>query len=73
MFPNFWGLMALTELVEPTITVREKGVVAWLLPTASFSPVGLVLKFSTTVCGSRRTLYVSVRPPESVAVRMSSR
>src|SRR5215210_35338 len=65
--------MALKELVEPTITVREKGVVAWLLPTASFSPVGLVLKFSTTVCGSSRTLLVSVSPPESVAVRRNSR
>jgi hypothetical protein len=50
--------MALKELVEPTVTVREKGVVAWLLPTASFNPVGLVLKFNTTVCGSSRTLLV---------------
>jgi hypothetical protein len=42
LFPSFWGLMALTELVERTITVREKGVFAWLLPTASFISVGLV-------------------------------
>jgi predicted ester cyclase len=50
-----------------------EGCLAWLPPTARFSPVGVVLKFSTTVCGSRRTLSVSVRPPESVAVRVSSR
>jgi hypothetical protein len=47
--------------------------VALLLPTASLNPVGLVWKLSTTVLGSSRTLYVSVRPPESVAVRRSSR
>jgi hypothetical protein len=65
--------MALTELVEPTITVREKGAVACVLPAASFNPVGLVRKLSTTVLGSSLTLFVSVSPPESVAVRRSFR
>ena len=68
--------MALTELVEPTITVRENGAAASLLPTVSLSPgftEGLVMKFSTTVCGLSRTLLVSLSPPESLAVSLSSR
>ena len=33
--PKVWGEGALIELVEPTITVRVKGVVAVLPPTVS--------------------------------------
>ena len=42
-------------LVEPTITVRVKGAVAWVPFTASCSPPGVVWKVSTTVRGSSRT------------------
>ena len=42
--------------------MREKGVVAWLPPTTSFSPVGSAWKLNSTVCGSSRTLSVSVKP-----------
>jgi hypothetical protein len=37
-----------------------------------FRPPGLVLKVSTTVLGSSRTLVVAVSPPESLAVSRSS-
>ena len=68
-----WGEGALTELLDPMITVRVNGV-AWLVePTASCSPGGLVWKVRLTVCGSSRTVSVSTRPPGSVAVRVSSR
>ena len=45
-----------------------------LLPfTTSCIPPGFVWKLRTTVRGSSRTVFVSVRPPESVAVSFSSR
>src|SRR5918994_1216948 len=56
------------------MTVREKGVVDSAPFTTSFSPAaGSDRKLSSTVWGSRRTLLVSVKPPESVAVSLSSR
>ena len=39
---SVWGEGALTELLDPTITVREKGAVALTPLNVSFSPVGLV-------------------------------
>ena len=59
--------------VEPTITVRVNGALDWLLLTTSLSPPGTVEKVKMTVRGSSRTVLVSVRPPESVAVSLSSR
>src|SRR5919198_1726625 len=59
-------------LRDPTITVRVNSVVDALLPTVSCSPVGSDRKVRATVCGSSRTLAVSVRPPLSVAVSCSS-
>ncbi len=44
-----------------------------VLPTASCRPAGFDWKVRFTVSGSRRTVFESVRPPESVAVRVSSR
>ena len=64
---------ALTELVEPTITVREKGAFVLLLPTTSLAPVGRDAKRSLTVFGSSRKLSVSVSPLESVAISLNSR
>jgi hypothetical protein len=55
------------------MTVRVKGAVPELLPTVSWSPEGLVANVRFTVLGSRRTVFASVRPPESVAVSVSSR
>src|SRR3954453_5173635 len=72
---NCCGEGALTEFAEPTTAVTENGVVRGAsLTTRSprTSPPGLVLKVSTTVFGSSRTLVVEVRPPESVAVSWSS-
>ena len=60
-------------LVEPTITVRVNADVDWVLLTASLSPPGVVWNVKVTVRGSSRTDLVSVRPPESVAVSVSSR
>ena len=61
------------ELVEPTITVRLKVAVPWDPLTASLRPPGVLWKVNATVRGSSRTVSVSVSPPESVAVRRSSR
>ena len=70
--PRVWGEMALTEFVEPTITVRVNGVTDDDALTLSCSPDGLEAKDRTTVFGSRRTLVVVLRPPASVAVSSSS-
>ena len=69
----FCGDGALMVWVEPTITVRVNVAVEPLPSTVSDSPPGLVWKVSATVFGSRRRTFVSVRPPESVAVSFSSR
>ena len=55
------------------MTVRENGVVALELPTVSWSPAGELAKVNETVRGSSRRVTVCVCPPESVAVRRSSR
>ena len=55
---------ALTELAEPTTTVIENGVDRGASLTTMFvrdKPPGLVLKVSTTVLGSSRTLAVADR------------
>jgi hypothetical protein len=71
--PNVCGEGALTLLFEPSITVLVKGVVPLEPPTVSCRPTGALSKLSTTVFGSSRNVFVSVRPPASVAVRRSSR
>jgi hypothetical protein len=58
---------------DPWMTVLVKGVVACEPFSARVKPPGLVLSVSYTVRGSSRTDFVSVRPPESVAVRRNSR
>ena len=55
------------------MTVLVKGLRALLLPTANSKPEGADSKFSTTVCGSKRTLFVSLRPSASVTVNLISR
>jgi hypothetical protein len=71
--PDVCGLVALTEFVDPTITVRENGLAEEPELNASCSPVGLEVKLSTTVCGSSLTLVVEAAPLLSVAVSCSSR
>ena len=71
--PKVWGETALTEFVEPMITVRVTGAVPAVLPTTSWRPAGLDAKVRFTVCGSSWMLSTSVSPPASVAVRRSSR
>ena len=58
---------------EPTITVRVNAALEAVEPTTSDSPPGLVWKLNCTVFGSRRSVLVLVRPPESVTVSLSSR
>jgi hypothetical protein len=60
-------------LVEPTITVRVNADFDVVLPTVSDNPPGVLWKVRTTVLGSSLSTLVSVRPPESVAVSLSSR
>ena len=69
---RFCGEGALTELVDPTITVRANGAVALAPLKVSVSPLGFVAKVSVVVLGSTRTLAVLASPLESVAVRLSS-
>src|SRR5215210_5509 len=61
------------EFLEPMITVRVNVALVVALPTVSESPLGVVWKVSSTVFGSRRSVFVLVSPPESVAVNFSSR
>jgi hypothetical protein len=63
----------MTVFFDPMITVRVNDVLAEAPFTVSWSPPGFVWNVSTTVRGSSRSVVVSVRPPESVAVRVSSR
>ena len=65
--------MALTELVEPWMTVRLNGAVPAAPPTTSCSPVGADWKVSVTVRGSSWSDVDAELPAESVAVRTSSR
>ena len=67
------GVIALTVLLEPTITVRVKVALAVAPPTASWRPPGVVWKVSCTVLGSSRSVLVVLSPPESVAVSLESR
>ena len=55
------------------VTVRWNGAAVLEPAWTSWSPAGTDTNESVTVCGLRRTLSVSVRPPESVAVSRSSR
>ena len=73
MPPSVCGVGALMLLFEPSITVLVKGVALLELPTTSCRPEGELWKLSSTVRGSSRSVFVSVRPPASVAVRRSSR
>ena len=69
---SVWGEGALTELLDPTITVRKNGAVLLTPLKVSFSPVGFVWKVSVVVLGRTRMLVLLRRPDESVAVRVSS-
>ena len=73
--PIVCGDGALIEFVEPTMTVRVNGAVPAVLPRTSWSPtpLGSVVNWNVVVCGSSRTLLTSVCPPESRAVRRTSR
>jgi hypothetical protein len=55
------------------MTMRLNVAVVVELPTVSRRPPGVVWNVRTTTCGSSPTLTLSVKPPESVAVRVSSR
>src|SRR6185503_8621606 len=66
-------VVALTEFVDPTITLRVKGVVPEVGPTASWSPIGLDWNVRSTVCGRTSRDTVVVAPAESVAVARSSK
>ena len=70
---RFCGDGAAIVVVEPSISERVKGAGPALGPRASDSPVGLERIVTETVRGSRRTVWVSVSPPASLAVRLSSR
>jgi hypothetical protein len=59
--------------VEPVMNMRVNGVVPVSSSTVRCSPGTLVANVACTVFGCRSTLSVSVRPPESVTVRRSSR
>src|SRR5688500_4084079 len=61
---------ALTEVLEPRMTVRLNGVRSALGPTASSSPVGDDWKASAAVRGSSWSVRAPVSPPESVTVRV---
>ncbi len=65
-------MTALTEFAEPRMTVLVKGVGALLLPTTNSNPEGVEAKFKPTVCGSRMTLLVPLRPFASVTVNLIS-
>ena len=73
MAPRVWGDGAVMRCEPPTITERLNGVAEELLSKATSRPEGFVAKPRLTVLGWSTTLLVSVRPEESVAVRMSSR
>ena len=65
--------MADTVFVDPTMTVLVKVAVPAVPFTVRRRPPGMELKVRVTVLGSSRTVLVSVSPPESVAVSLSSR
>src|SRR5262245_15632291 len=60
-------------LLDPTMTVRVNVAVELAPLNVSWSAHGAVWNVKTTVFGSSRSALVFVRPPESVAVRLSSR
>src|SRR5262245_56219728 len=61
--PEAWGDGALTELLDPLITVRVNGVVSLDASTASESPAGTDANVRSTVCGKRLMLVEACRPP----------
>src|SRR5690349_24991673 len=67
------GLGALTELLDPTVTVRVNGVTCSTVPTTSRAPLGLEVNVRFTVRGFSRTVWDVVLPSESVAVNVRSR
>jgi glucose/arabinose dehydrogenase len=64
---------ALIVLAEPSMTVRVNGAVEGEPFTDRPRPVGSVSSRSSTVLRSNRTVRVSLSPPLSVAVSLSSR
>src|SRR5881398_1596392 len=66
--PTSCGDGALSEFLDPRMTVRVNGVTLVVLPTASWSPPGFEPKVRLTVFGSRRTDVLACVPRLSVAV-----
>ena len=66
------GEGALTELFDPTMTVRANGEMLLTPLNVNLSPVGLVWKFSVVVLGRTRILVLLRKPEASVAVSVSS-
>jgi hypothetical protein len=62
----------LTELADPTMTVLVYGVAAFVPLKVTDRPAGLVWNDSVLVLGCSRTVAEELRPPASVAVRLSS-
>jgi hypothetical protein len=71
--PSVCGEGAAIVVDPPRISVRVNGVAAVVPPRVRDRPVGLERMVTATVCGSRRSVCVSVSPPLSVAVSFSSR
>jgi hypothetical protein len=71
--PTVCGDGALTELREPMMTTRMSGASAVVLPTARRKPLGTVWNVTATVLGSSSIVSLSLSPPESVTVSVSSR
>ena len=72
-FPLACGEIALTVLLDPTMTLRVKADFAEVPPTVRLSPPGTVWNVNVTIRGSSLRVTVLVSPPESVAVNRSSR
>ena len=68
-----WGEGASSPRLEPWIATRVNGAAPMKVPTESCSPDGTLRNCRLTVSGWISTVWVCGRPPESVAVRMSSR
>ena len=66
------GEGALSELLDPVMTMREKGETLLTPLIVNLSPVGLVWKFSVVVLGRTRMLVLFRNAEASVAVRVSS-
>src|SRR5262245_33037543 len=71
--PDACGEAALTELLDPRITVCVNGVVSLAPSTATERPAGTDAKVRSTVWGNRLMLVEACWPPGWVTVSRSSR